>query len=120
MALATVLFGFVNAPWQLYGVYTLMAVGWAGLTMAAISNTLGLWFHERRGLAISLALNGASLGGVVGVPVLVTAIAAVGFTPAVVAMALAMVVVLLPVILLGVGTPPPRAPDAAVARAATS
>lgn len=118
MALATVLFGFVDAPWQLYGVYTLMAVGWAGLTMAAISNTLGLWFHAQRGLAISLALNGASLGGIIGVPVLVAAIAALGFTPAVVAMAAVMVVVLLPVILLGVGTPPLHAPDAASARAA--
>ncbi|MEW6639192.1 MAG: MFS transporter [Pseudomonadota bacterium] len=112
MALATVLFGFVAAPWQLYGVYALMAVGWAGLTMAAISNTLGLWFHERRGLAISLALNGASLGGIIGVPVLVAAIGALGFTPAVVTMALVMVLVLLPVILLGVGTPPQHAPDA--------
>lgn len=112
MAMATVLFGFVAAPWQLYGVYALMAVGWAGLTMAAISNTLGLWFHEQRGLAISLALNGASLGGIIGVPVLVAAIAALGFTPAVVTMAVVMVAVLLPVILLGVGTPPQHAPDA--------
>jgi MFS family permease len=109
MALATVLFGFVDAPWQLYGVYTLMAFGWAGLTMASISNTIGQWFDTRRGLAISLALNGASVGGVVGVPLLVTAISAVGFTSAVVTMAVIMAAVLLPTILLGIGHPPHRA-----------
>lgn len=109
MASATVLFGFVNAPWQLYVVYTLMAFGWAGLTMASISNTIGQWFDTRRGLAISLALNGASVGGVVGVPLLVTAISAVGFTSAVVTMAIIMAVVLLPTILLGIGHPPHRA-----------
>lgn len=106
MALATLLFGLVDAPWQLYGVYTLMAVGWAGLTMAAISNALGLWFDARRGLAISLALNGASIGGVVGVPMLVAAIDAVGFSSAVATMAVVMVGVLLPVIVLGLGKPP--------------
>jgi MFS family permease len=108
MALATVLFGLVDAPWQLYGVYTLMAFGWAGLTMAAISNTIGLWFDTRRGLAISLALNGASIGGVVGVPLLVAAIGALGFTTALVTMAAIMAAVLLPVIIFGIGPPPRR------------
>jgi MFS family permease len=106
MALATLLFGLIDAPWQLYGVYALMAVGWAGLTMAAISNAIGLWFDTRRALAISLALNGASFGGVVGVPLLVAVINAVGFTSAVVTMAVVMMGVLLPVILLGMGHPP--------------
>jgi predicted MFS family arabinose efflux permease len=36
-----------------------------------ITNTLSLWFDKRRGMAISLALNGASFGGIVGVPLLV-------------------------------------------------
>ena len=36
-----------------------------------ITNTLGLWFDKKRGMAISLALNGASFGGIIGVPLLV-------------------------------------------------
>ncbi|WP_315835925.1 MFS transporter [Bradyrhizobium prioriisuperbiae] len=108
MTSATVLFGFVNAPWQLYVVYTLMAFGWAGLTMASISNTIGQWFDTRRALAISLALNGASVGGIVGVPLLVALIGAVGFTTAVVSIAVVMAVVLLPTILFGIGQPPHR------------
>jgi predicted MFS family arabinose efflux permease len=112
MALATALLGLVSAPWQLYAVYALMSFGWAGLTVAAISNTLGLWFDRKRGLAISLALNGASIGGVVGVPVLVFAIGAFGFKAAVTAAAALMAAILLPVILLGTGHPPQRAAPA--------
>jgi hypothetical protein len=57
-------------------------------------------------LAISLALNGASFGGIVGVPLLVTLIGHVGFASAMYAAAGAMLVLLLPVILLLVGRPP--------------
>jgi MFS family permease len=117
MALSTALLSLVTSPWQLYAVYGLMAFGWAGLTVAAISNTLGQWFDRRRGLAISLALNGASLGGVVGVPALVFAIGAVGFASAVVMAAALMAGVLLPVIMLGTGHPPHRAAAALQLRA---
>jgi MFS family permease len=116
MAAATALLARVTAPWQLYAVYGLMAFGWAGLTVAAISNTLSQWFDRRRGLAISLALNGASLGGVLGVPALVFAIGRFGFTSALTAAAAVMAAVLLPVILLGTGHPPHRPAAAASAR----
>ena len=52
-----------------------------------ITNTLGLWFDKKRGMAISLALNGASFGGVVGVPLLVAAIGSFGFAGAMIAAA---------------------------------
>ena len=109
MSSAAVLLALVSAPWQLYAVYALMSFGWAGLTVAAISNTLGLWFDRKRGLAISLALNGASLGGVLGVPALVFAIGAFGFATAVAGAAVLMGVILLPVIWIGIGHPPQRA-----------
>ena len=68
------LIGRVTEPWQLYAAYAVLALGWAGTSLGAITNTLGLWFDHKRGMAISLALNGASFGGIVGVPLLVTAI----------------------------------------------
>src|SRR5690242_6892782 len=49
----------VTAPWQLYACAAVMACGWAGATSVAIATTLAQWFDQRRGLAISLALNGA-------------------------------------------------------------
>ena len=54
----------------------MLAFGWAGTSLSIITNTLGLWFDKKRGMAISLALNGASFGGIVGVPLLVAAIGA--------------------------------------------
>ena len=106
MAIATALLGQINATWQLYAVYALLAFGWAGTSLGAITNTLGLWFDSKRGMAISLALNGASFGGIVGVPLMVAAIAGFGFPGATIAAAVAMVVVLVPLILIFVGRPP--------------
>jgi predicted MFS family arabinose efflux permease len=108
MASAVALIGEVVAPWQLYAVNALLAFGWAGTSLGMITNTLGLWFDGRRGMAISLALNGASFGGIVGVPLIVTAIGHFGFTDAMIAAAIAMVVLLVPVILTCVGRPPDR------------
>src|SRR3954470_13726279 len=84
MASAAALLGQVTAPWQLYDVNALLALGWAGTSLGMITNTLGLWFNNKRGMAISLALNGASFGGIVGVPLIVAAIANFGFSGAMV------------------------------------
>jgi MFS family permease len=73
---------FVTEPRQLFAAYLLMAFGWASMSLGAITSVLGLWFDRKRGLAISLALNGASLGGVVVVPALVLLAGAGGFTTA--------------------------------------
>jgi predicted MFS family arabinose efflux permease len=108
MASAVVLIGQVTAPWQLYAVNALLAFGWAGTSLGMITNTLGLWFDSRRGMAISLALNGASFGGIVGVPLIVAAIGRFGFSDAMIAAAIVMVLLLVPIILFFVGRPPER------------
>jgi predicted MFS family arabinose efflux permease len=108
MAAAATLLGQVGAPWQLYAVDALLAFGWAGTSLGVITNALGLWFDERRGMAISLALNGASFGGIVGVPLLVVAVGQFGFSAAMLMAAIAMLVLLIPVILIFVGRPPDR------------
>jgi predicted MFS family arabinose efflux permease len=109
MAVAVVLMGQASQPWQLYLADAVLAVGWAGTSLAMISNTLGLWFDRKRGMAISLALNGASFGGIAGVPLLVIAIGRFGFPHAMMAAAAVMVVLVVPVVLLFVGPPPLRA-----------
>lgn len=108
MACGTALVGQVTSPWQLYAVYALIAAGWAGTSLAAINNTLGLWFDRKRGMAISLALNGASCGGVLGVPLLVGAIGTFGFSATSIGAALVMIVLAVPAILIWVGRPPLR------------
>lgn len=108
MAAAAVAIGAVREPWQLYLANAVLAFGWAGTSLAMITNTISLWFDHKRGMAISLALNGASFGGIVGVPLLVALIGHVGFASAMYAAAGAMLVLLLPVILLLVGRSPDR------------
>lgn len=106
MAVAAIAIGEVREPWQLYLADALLAFGWAGTSLGIITNTLGLWFDRKRGMAISLALNGASFGGIVGVPLLVAGIGAFGFSGAMIAAAVLLVVVMVPVILIFVGPPP--------------
>src|SRR5229473_7202428 len=106
LAAAAVSIGQVTEPWQLYLANAVLAFGWAGTSLGIITNTLGLWFDEKRGMAISLALNGASFGGIVGVPLLVAAIGHFGFSGAMTAAAIAMVALMVPVILIFVGQPP--------------
>jgi predicted MFS family arabinose efflux permease len=57
-------------------------------------------------MAISLALNGASFGGIAGVPLLVVAIGQFGFSRAMMLAAGLMVVLVVPVVLIFVGRPP--------------
>ena len=106
MAAAAISIGQVREPWQLYLANAVLAFGWAGTSLGIITNVLGLWFDRKRGMAISLALNGASFGGIVGVPLLIMAIGYFGFSGAMTASAVAMVAVMVPVILLSVGRPP--------------
>ncbi len=106
MAASAALIGQVSSPWQLYAADALLALGWAGTSLGVITTTLGLWFDQKRGMAISLALNGASFGGIVGVPLLVAAIGRFGFPDAMIVAAIVMLVVMIPVILIFVGPPP--------------
>jgi predicted MFS family arabinose efflux permease len=106
MAAAAISIGQVREPWQLYLANAVLAFGWAGTSLGIITNVLGLWFDRKRGMAISLALNGASFGGIIGVPLLIMAIGHFGFSGAMTASAVVMVAVMVPVILLSVGQPP--------------
>ena len=108
MAASAVAIGYASEPWQLFLGDAMLAFGWAGTSLGMITNTLGLWFDAKRGMAISLALNGASFGGIIGVPLLVAAIGAFGFSGALLAAGIAMVVLMVPVVLIFVGQPPRR------------
>jgi len=105
-AIAAIALGQVREPWQLYLANGMLAFGWAGMSLGMITNTLGLWFNTKRGMAISLALNGASFGGIAGVPLLVIAISHFGFPTAMIAAAVVMLVLVIPTVLIFVGRPP--------------
>src|SRR5437764_4970793 len=118
MAAAAISIGQVREPWQLYLANAVLAFGWAGTSLSIITNTLGLWFDNKRGMAISLALNGASFGGIIGVPLLVAGIGYFGFSGAMMAAAGVMIALMVPVILIFVGRPPMHLATAVAASAA--
>ena len=95
-AIAVAALPFIRSPAQLYAVYLVMTVGWATMSVAAITNIIGPWFSARRGLAISFALNGASLSGVVIVPALVFLAGKTSFTVAMLTGAVLILVVIVP------------------------
>jgi MFS family permease len=94
-----------TAIWQLYPAAVMMAAGWACTSTTVIAGTLALWFDARRGLAISLALNGASASGFTVAPLLVAAAGAIGLGAAVPAVAAALLAVLAPLVLWGTARP---------------
>jgi MFS family permease len=97
---STAMVGMVRLPWQLFAVYLLMSFGWATMSVGAITNILGLWFDRRRGLAISLALTGASASGVAIVPALILLIAQCGLESAMVITTAVLSMIVVPITLL--------------------
>src|SRR5262249_10564904 len=63
MAAGVAALGLVTQPWQLYPAFLVMSVGWGSMSGAAINIILAPWWERRRGLVVSLAFNGATLGG---------------------------------------------------------
>jgi MFS family permease len=105
-SLALVGLAYISEPWQLFAVYLMMAVGWMFASAGALTNVAGLWFFQKRGLAISLALTGASFGGIIITPAMVAAISHWGFTAAMLGMAVVTFVVLFAAIFICIGSPP--------------
>jgi MFS family permease len=80
--LALLLLPSVEAPWQLALLYAVMAPGWNATSLAPIAATVGQWFDRKRGLALNLALSGATVAGLVVAPALLAVIPRLGFAMA--------------------------------------
>jgi MFS family permease len=97
MAVGIAAVGVIAQPWHLYPTFLVMSVGWGAMSGAAINIILAPWFQRRRGLAVSIAFNGATLGGVIIAPALIPLISLVGFASALAIAALILLVVLVAV-----------------------
>lgn len=67
------------APAWLFPAALLTGAGWALTSGAAVNAIVAPWFDRRRAPALSMAYNGASMGGVVFTPLWAALIAALGF-----------------------------------------
>jgi len=93
--------------WQLVAGFLLLGVGWACTSVAALSAVIALWFDQRRGQAMSLALNGASAAGFTLAPALVWLADRHGIAFAGTSIALGMLAFVVPLVVLGLAGPRP-------------
>jgi MFS family permease len=96
LALGVVAWSLAAAPWQLFAAAVVSAIGWAATSGAAVNAMVAPWFKRRRGFAVSLAYNGASIGGVLFLPLWVLLIERWGFPGAAAMVAVAVLLVLWP------------------------
>jgi MFS family permease len=96
LACGTLAWALAYQPWQLFGAAIISGAGWAATSGAAINAIIVPWFERKRAVALAMAYNGASVGGVLFVPLWVTLIAAVGFRAAVAIVAAVTLTALLP------------------------
>src|SRR5262249_1767115 len=108
MACGVVALTLVTRRWQIYAAFGVMSLGWATMSGAGINIIVAPWFESRRGLALSWAMNGASAGGIVLVPLLILSFSLLGLSGALDAAAVVMLAVLIPTVLLVLR---PRRPD---------
>ena len=97
-AIGIVAWASVAEPWQLFGAALLTGAGWALTSGAAINAMISRWFDRDRPQALSMAFNGASVGGIVIAPLWVFLIAWMGYQNAAVMLAAAMLIIVVPLI----------------------
>ena len=60
--------GHVEERWQLYVVYAVFALGFAGAGLVPVTTVVTRWYHVRRSVALSVASTGLSAGGILLTP----------------------------------------------------
>lgn len=98
MALGVAAIGHVSAPWQLYPCFVLVGIGWSTLSTTGITATVAPWFERHQGRSITLAIMGASVGAILGVPLLLLALRRLGLADGLAVVAGVAALVLLPLI----------------------
>ena len=105
-AIGAALVGSVEAIWQLYLVYVLMAVAFGMGASVSVSSMLAKWFVEQRAKAISISSTGVSLGGATLVPLGSALVDRGGLELAAPVLGALVVIIALPTLLLVVSTEP--------------
>jgi cyanate permease len=92
-AAGLILWSNSREPWQLFVAAIPSGAGWAMTSGAALNAIVAKWFDRDRPMAIALAFNGASVGGVLFVPMWIYLIRSIGFPAAALLVGACMVAV---------------------------
>ena len=74
MGIGFILFSRIDNLWQFYAAFVLASMGAGFGTWLPMMTVLNHWFQKRRSMAMSLAMEGFALGGVLMIPALAWAI----------------------------------------------
>ncbi|MGE0543262.1 MAG: MFS transporter [Dehalococcoidia bacterium] len=96
MAAALLLIGRITSLWQLFPAYLLMAPAMSGLSNIPVTWLLTRWFVRRRAQAMSIAMSGISIGGMLLVPISVAIVDRWGLGAATLVLALLVLALVLP------------------------
>lgn len=99
-------FSFVSELWQLYALCVVAGVVVVAGTRLLVSVLIANWFTLKRGLAVSVALSGSGVGGVVLSPVTSSVIVEYGWRPAFLMLAVICLVAALPLVVFVFRTRP--------------
>jgi MFS family permease len=94
MAMGVLGWALAYAPWQLYAAALLSGIGWSTLGAVAINAIVAPWFVTKRHVALGVAFNGGSVGGVIFSPFWVALIDKIGFPAAALVIGVVMIVTL--------------------------
>ncbi|MGK2964838.1 MAG: MFS transporter, partial [Tepidiformaceae bacterium] len=105
-AAAAACIGYVNEIWQLYAVYSVLAIAFGMSSGVATNAIMTRWFVRRRARAMSISATGVSAGGAILSPLAAGLVDAGGLELATPVMALLVLAVALPVITLVIAWDP--------------
>jgi len=77
--LSYIAFGLVNNAWLFYLLSIIVGFGFLSTSTMAMSILISNWFVEKRGLALSIALSGVGIGGIIWSPVVTSLINSIGW-----------------------------------------
>lgn len=105
-ALSAAAVGFVQEIWQLFAVYTALAIAYGLGAIVPVSTLIARWFIHQRAKAMMISSTGVSLGGAVLVPIGAVLIDHGGLRLAAPVLGLVVFVVAMPVLLFVVAPSP--------------
>ncbi len=94
MAAGMITWGTAQESWQLFIAGFLSGAGWGTMSAAALNLIVSPWFDRGRPMALGMAYNGGSVGGIIFSPLWVAAIHGLGLPLAASLMAVVMLVTL--------------------------
>lgn len=96
MALGVASMPYCQQPWHIYAAFLTLGLGMACLSTNTVGSTLAPWFERFQGRAMSTAMLGASIGGMIGTPLLMGGIRTWNFQTTATLAAIVAIALILP------------------------